>query len=123
MAALIHLQAGQMYYMQLEHVQNGGGYDEGVTARLRGRRIRIHRQRLLIGATLPGFVPFRPTISIAEAAGGRQITYTVFAARNDPFKPSPTGGHLVEWPVAYSPFNPGTTPGNPRTNLFIEQVR
>ena len=35
--ALIHLQAGQMYYMQLEHWQNGGGYAEGVTYKIAGQ--------------------------------------------------------------------------------------
>ena len=35
--ALIHLQAGQMYYMQLEHVQQGGGYDEASPIRLRAQ--------------------------------------------------------------------------------------
>jgi hypothetical protein len=34
--ALIHLQAGQMYYMQLHHMQNGRGYDESVTYKYAG---------------------------------------------------------------------------------------
>jgi len=75
--ALIHLQAGQMYYVQLEHYQNGGGYDESVTYKIAGQPDPLSpSSSSLTGPVIAGTVPFKPTISIAESAGVPEITYT-----------------------------------------------
>jgi hypothetical protein len=82
--ALVHLQAGQMYYMQLEHVQNGGGYGEGVTYKIAGQPdpdsgvpgTTAGTLSILTGSNIAGTVPFTPTISITEANGKPLITYT-----------------------------------------------
>ena len=82
--ALVYLQAGKMYYMQLEHVQNGGGYDEDVTYKIAGQAdpysgvpgTTAGAVSILTGANIAGTVPFKPSISITEAAGAPLITYT-----------------------------------------------
>jgi hypothetical protein len=75
--ALITLQAGQMYYLQLEHMQNGGGYDESVTYKLAGSADPLAPSAtLLTGSAIAGTVPFAPTISIATSGGHPKITYT-----------------------------------------------
>ncbi len=75
--ALITLQAGQMYYMQLEHVQNGGGYNESITYKIAGAPDpHSPSPSILAGVNIAGFAPFKPTLSIAETADGPQITYT-----------------------------------------------
>jgi hypothetical protein len=75
--ALIHLQAGQMYYMQLEHTQTGGGYDEGVTYKIAGTPDPLSPSAsIMTGSNIAGTVPFAPSISIVETGSGPLITYT-----------------------------------------------
>jgi hypothetical protein len=75
--ALIKLQAGQKYYMQLEHMQNGGGYDESVTYKIAGQPDPLSPSAsALTGAVIAGTVPFTPTVSIAETTGKPVINYT-----------------------------------------------
>jgi hypothetical protein len=82
--ALIHLQAGQMYYMQLEHMQNGGGYDESVTYKMAGQPdpnsgvpgTTSGTPSALTDSVIAGTVPFTPTLSIAETGSRPVITYT-----------------------------------------------
>ena len=80
--ALIHLQAGQMYYMQLESEQQGGGYDEDATYKIAGQPDPFSgtptggSPSILTGSNIAGTVPFTPTLSITETAGGPMITYT-----------------------------------------------
>ena len=45
--ALITLQAGQMYYMELENVQITGDYNEAVTYKMQASRIGSHRRQQL----------------------------------------------------------------------------
>jgi hypothetical protein len=71
--ALISLQAGKMYYMQLEHEQQGGGYNEAVTYKIAGTADPLSPSTTaLTGSVIEGTVPFTPTISIA----GKVISYT-----------------------------------------------
>ena len=75
--ALIHLQAGQKYYMKLEFLQNGGGYAHGVTYKIAGQPDPTSPSvSIMTGANIAGLDTFRPTISIAETPGGPVITYT-----------------------------------------------
>jgi hypothetical protein len=82
--ALIHLQAGQMYYIQLEHLQIGGGYDESVTYKIAGQPdpssgvpgTSSGAPSALTGSVIAGTVPFTPSISIAQSAGKPVIHYT-----------------------------------------------
>lgn len=75
--ALIALQAGKMYYMQLEHMQNGGGYNEAVTYKFAGAPDPLSPSATtLTGAVIAGTVPFSPTISIAQTGDVPVITYT-----------------------------------------------
>jgi hypothetical protein len=82
--ALIKLQAGKMYYMQLEHVQIGGGYNMDVTYKIAGNPdpssgvpgTTSGSPSALTGAAIAGTVPFAPTISIIETNTGPVINYT-----------------------------------------------
>ncbi len=82
--ALIHLEAGKMYYMQLESEQQGGGYDECVTYKIAGEPDPASgvpsgaspAPSILTGSNIAGTVPFTPTISITESNGAPLITYT-----------------------------------------------
>ena len=85
--ALITLQAGQMYYMQLEHMEIGGGQNGSVTYKIAGdpdpysgdptaNPAVIGDLSALTGSVIAGTVPFTPTISIAQTASGPVITYT-----------------------------------------------
>lgn len=82
--ALISLQAGHMYYLQLEHVQIGGGYNMDVTYKIAGQPDPFSgvpgtssgTTSALTGSVIAGTVPFRPTISIAETPTGPAIDYT-----------------------------------------------
>ena len=83
--AEITLQAGRMYYMLLEHVQLGGGYDLGVTYKIAGQpdpdsgvpgTTTTGSLSALTGSVIAGTVPFKPAISIAQTSGGPVITYT-----------------------------------------------
>ena len=111
--AQIHLQAGQKYYMQLEHVQNGGGYDEGVTCEIAGTPDPLSPSAsILTGSNIAGFVPFRPTISIAETADGPQITYTGVLLAGTSLSP-------ITSQVAISSNGPSLySPPDTRTNMF-----
>ncbi|HXT10848.1 MAG TPA: immunoglobulin domain-containing protein [Candidatus Angelobacter sp.] len=75
--ALIHLEAGKMYFMQLDHIQNGGGYDLGVTYKMAGQPDPgSPSASALTGSVISGTVPFAPTISINASNGSSVITYT-----------------------------------------------
>ncbi|HEX3627201.1 MAG TPA: hypothetical protein VH280_17480 [Verrucomicrobiae bacterium] len=81
--ALIKLQAGKMYYMQLEHVQIGGGYDMGATFKIASEAdpnsgvpgTSGGAASALTGSVIAGTVPFSPSISISETASGPVINY------------------------------------------------
>jgi hypothetical protein len=71
--ALIHLQAGKMYYLQLESENQGGGYNESVTYKIAGTQDPLSPSATALnGSAIAGTVPFTPTVSI----GGKVITYT-----------------------------------------------
>jgi hypothetical protein len=75
--ALISLVAGQKYFMQLEHINNTGGYDESVTYKFAGAPDPVSPgATVLTGSNIAALVPFTPTISIAELPGGPRVTYT-----------------------------------------------
>jgi hypothetical protein len=75
--ALISLTAGQKYYMQLDHIQNTGGYDESVTYKFAGGPDPVSPSAsILTGSNIAALVPFTPTISITETPTGPKITYT-----------------------------------------------
>jgi hypothetical protein len=82
--ALIALQAGQKYYMQLEHVQIGGGYDMGVTYKMAGQPdpnsgvpgTSAGAPSALTGSVIAGTAPFTPSISVSNGPTGLVITYT-----------------------------------------------
>jgi hypothetical protein len=75
--ALISLTAGQRYFMQLEHWQNTGGYDESVTYKYAGAPDpNTSTATVLTGDNIAALVPFTPGISIAKVAGEPVITYT-----------------------------------------------
>jgi len=75
--ALIHLEAGHKYYMQLESIQNGGGYNEGVTYKFAGAPDPASPSAsALTGAAIAGTVSFTPSISINSSNGVSVITYT-----------------------------------------------
>jgi hypothetical protein len=119
--ALIHLQAGQMYYMQLEHVQNGGGYDEGVTCKIGGAAGSVftvsvrsnRRQHCRFRAVQANHLHRRSRRWAANYLHGR------FARRTTP---STITNQVAIWsngPSLYSPFNTrNNTRNNTRTNLF-----
>jgi hypothetical protein len=123
--ALIHLQAGQMYYMQLESEQQGGGYDECVTYKIAGQpdpfsgvpgTTNSAAPSALTGAVIAGTVPFTPTISIAETGSGPVITYTgvllagtnLFTITNVVAQSSASTAISLGGPSQYSP--PNTNP-------------
>ena len=82
--ALITLQAGQKYYMRLDHVQFGGGYDMSVTYKMAGQPdpysgvpgTSSGAASALTGSVIAGTVPFQPTISISSSNGTPVILYT-----------------------------------------------
>jgi hypothetical protein len=82
--ALIKLQAGQMYYMELEHMQIGGGYAESVTYKIAGQAdpnsgvpgTTGGTPSALTGSVIAGTVPFTPSVSIIETGSGPVIHYT-----------------------------------------------
>jgi hypothetical protein len=75
--ALISLQAGKMYYMQLEHMQQGGGFNEAVTYKIAGTPDPLSPSTtVLSGSAIAGTVPFSATISVARTPTGPLITYT-----------------------------------------------
>jgi len=74
---VISLVAGQKYFMQLEHINNTGGYDEGVTYKFAGAPDPVSPSAtVLTSSNIAALVAFTPTISIAELPAGPQITYT-----------------------------------------------
>ena len=75
--ALITLQAGQMYYMELENVQITGDYNEAVTYRFAGEPAPLSPSAtVMAGSVIAGTVPFTPSISIAQTGSGPVINYT-----------------------------------------------
>jgi hypothetical protein len=75
--ALILLQAGQMYYMELENVQITGSYNEGVTFKIAGEPDPLSPSAtVMTGSIIAGTVPFTPSISIAQTGNGAVINYT-----------------------------------------------
>jgi hypothetical protein len=75
--ALISLTAGQRYFMQLDHVNQTGGYDESVTYKFAGAPDPLSpSSTILTGPSLEALVAFKPSISIANVAGEPVITYT-----------------------------------------------
>lgn len=82
--ALIALQAGQKYFIRLEHVQIGGGYDMSVTYKMAGAPdpnsgvpgTSSGAASGLTGSVIAGTVPFRPAISVSNSLSGPIITYT-----------------------------------------------
>ncbi len=82
--ALIKLQAGQMYYIELEHLQIGGGYDESVTYKIASEAdpnsgvpgTSGGAASALTGSVIAGTVPFAPSVSIVETGSGPVIHYT-----------------------------------------------
>jgi hypothetical protein len=76
--ALISLVAGQKYFMQLEHVNQTGGYDEGVTYKFAGAPDPTSQVTTagLTGANIEALVPFVPSVSVGSVAGQPVFTYT-----------------------------------------------
>ncbi len=75
--ALITLQAGQMYYMELENVQITGSYNEAVTYKFAGEPDPLSPSAtVMTGSVIAGTVPFTPTISITQTSGGPVLDYT-----------------------------------------------
>jgi hypothetical protein len=72
-----------MYYLQLEHVQIGGGYDMDVTYKFAGQPdpnsgvpgTSSGTPSALNGSVIAGTVPFSPTISITNTLSGPVIYY------------------------------------------------
>jgi hypothetical protein len=80
--ALISLTAGQKYYLQLEHVNQTGGYAENVNYKFAGDVDPLSPQgggsgeaTLLTGANIAGLVGFTPSVSIALSNGSPVVTY------------------------------------------------
>jgi hypothetical protein len=80
--ALISLKAGERYYMQLEHVQQTGGYGGGVTYKYAGAPdpysalgITTANATILSGSVIEALVPFTPSVSIALSNGVPVVTY------------------------------------------------
>ena len=75
--ALIRLEAGKMYYMELEHVEIGGGQAETATYKIAGTPDPLSPSaNILNGSVIAGTVPFTPTITIAQGVSGPVINYT-----------------------------------------------
>ena len=75
--ALITLQAGRMYYMELENVQITGTYNESVMYKRAGEPDRLSPSAtVMTGSVVAGTVPFTPTVSIAQTSSGVVINYT-----------------------------------------------
>ena len=73
--ALISLIAGQKYFMQLEHVNETGGYDESVTYKFAGAPDPVTPSAtVLTGANIEGLVAFTPSVSIGISGGEPMIT-------------------------------------------------
>jgi len=75
--ALVSLQAGEMYYMELEHVEIGGGQNAAVTYKIAGGSDPLSpSSTALAGSVISGTAAFTPSISIAQTGSGPVITYT-----------------------------------------------
>jgi hypothetical protein len=75
--ALITLEAGQMYYMELENVQITGSYNEAVTYKIAGEPDPLSPSAtVMTSSVVAGTVPFTPTVSIAQTSSGVLINYT-----------------------------------------------
>jgi hypothetical protein len=74
--ALISLQAGQQYYIQLEYCQQTGGYGGGVTYKYAGDPDPLSPSAtIMTGTNIAALVPFTPSLSIALSNGSPVITY------------------------------------------------
>jgi hypothetical protein len=74
--ALISLTAGQKYYIQLEHVNQTGGYAESVTYKYAGAADPTSPSAsVLTGANIEGLVSFTPSLSITLSNGSPVINY------------------------------------------------
>jgi len=74
--ALISLKAGQMYYLQLEHVNQTGGYAESVTYKYAGAPDPVSPSAsILNGANIEALVAFTPSVSIVLSNGSPVINY------------------------------------------------
>jgi hypothetical protein len=80
--ALITLQAGQKYYLQLDHQQGYGGANLSVTyafATNPGSRVNdpaTGATSLISGGATAAIVPFNPSVSISKGVSGLVINYT-----------------------------------------------
>jgi hypothetical protein len=74
--ALISLEAGKQYYMQLEHVNQTGGYAESVTYKYTGAPDPVSpTASALSGSAIQGLVAFTPSVSISLSNGTPVIAY------------------------------------------------
>jgi hypothetical protein len=74
--ALISLTAGQEYYIQLEHVNQTGGYGESVTYKYAGAPDPdTGTLSVLSGASIEALVAFTPSLSITQSNGSPVINY------------------------------------------------
>jgi hypothetical protein len=74
--ALISLKAGQEYYIQLEHVNQTGGYAEGVTYKYAGAPDPVSPSAsALSGSNIESLVPFTPSLAITLSNGSPVINY------------------------------------------------
>ena len=75
--ALVRLQAGQRYYLELEQVEIGGGQNGAVTYKIAGDPDPLSPSTTIMsGPVIAGTAPFTPTISIAQTGSGPVLTYT-----------------------------------------------
>jgi len=74
--ALISLEAGQRYYIQLESVNQTGGYAETVTYKYAGAPDPLSpTASSMSGASIEALVPFTPGLSITQSNGSPMINY------------------------------------------------
>jgi hypothetical protein len=111
--ALISLTAGQKYFIQLEHVNQTGGYAESVTYKYAGAPDPVSpTASIMTGANIEALVPFTPSLSIALSNGSPVITYSgvllsgttitnistqVGISSNGPAQYTPPIGHAAEF--------------------------
>jgi hypothetical protein len=74
--ALISLTAGQKYYIQLEHVNQTGGYAESVTYKYAGAPDPLSpTASIMSGSNIEALVAFTPSLSITQSNGSPVINY------------------------------------------------
>jgi hypothetical protein len=103
--ALIHLQAGQKYFLQAEYVQIGGGYDLTATYKFAGAPDPLSPSASLLTAasgTISGLVAFSPTVTAALGSNGKPvITFTGVLQSS-----ATVNGPYVDVVGATSPYSP-----------------